>query len=205
MALKFAKEEDAIFIGLEAEGRHKGIPTLFIVGNPGHQTIVAAISHMDKAYKGGYAMYLGAGGNIENPLTPQNFQNVIAQVAADIKLFKLMIESTFEHMVETMPQYTKVLEDWKIYPQYQDWVIPLIWESKDKTIYLKDPNHLQMFMTKECLAFMQGRFSIFGKVYLEGTTLFVLPLDTCHFSNYDDNVAEYITDKLFYSSIEGRI
>jgi hypothetical protein len=203
MALKFSKDEDAIFIGLEAEGRHKGVPTLFIVGNPTAFRIYKALKHMQDTYSGGYSIYIGAGGNIKNPLTSSNLELVLAQSMSFIdvsKIFKLTIESTFEYMVETMSAYTKVLEDWRIYPQYQDWVIPLIWESKEKTIYLKDSNLLQMFMDKQCITFIQSRFNIFGKVYLEGTLLFLTSMEFVQFSDYDNNVAEYITDKLVYSS-----
>lgn len=192
--LSFEQGDKAVFCGLEAEGPHKGLPTLFIVGTPSGEVVKEAmasfIEQMDTSK--GVGLYIGAGGSLVLPTL-----ELVTEYADVVKRScKQLCSVTIESAIRSILIVQSIEELFlnKFICCYLSWVAPVYWSCPKKLLYM---NAVGLDLMKEVAR--KTRFNCHVKVYVRKMVLMVVPFQYCMFADYDNNVGEYASDKLLYS------
>jgi hypothetical protein len=198
--LQFKKDDNAVFCGIEAEGPMKGLPTLFVVGEPTLKAFIQTFKGFYKQLhkKKKFGVYFGAGSSLVIPsILCHYLQSLKGFVKKhDLVLKAITVEALFDNgtiaqivedaIAETFPgKRTKLF-----------WVSPVYWKDQEKELR---KTSFQLVVAKHYAKF--ARFKMLVKVYVarddsETSIVMIAPLEECWFADVDSNTSEYNGDKL---------
>jgi hypothetical protein len=190
--LQFKKDDNAVFCGIEAEGPMKGLPTLFVVGEPSLKAFIQTLKAFYKQLgQRKFGVYFGAGSSLVIPsILCHYLQNLRIFVKKhDLVLKAITVEAVFDNghiaqIVEEAIDETFPGKRTKLF-----WVMPIYWKDKDRE--LRNAVALAKYYVK------YTRFTMLAKVYVERSDndtaiIMIAPLEECWFA--DQN--EYNGDQL---------
>lgn len=188
---EMTEDKDGVYVGIEAEGYHQGMLTLFTVGEPPITAILDGMSYIFRQRRN-FGLYIGGGSAIHKPLSVGILDYVLRQIEGPL-FDRVAIQCTDANLVV---DYVKLFHDQASRtPRFRhyEWIVPVIFDTYKMSQKTLDTfKHAAKIFDNKIIQF-------FGKVYIPNKLVLTAPLLEMHIAaNFDAKEGEYQTDRVIY-------